>query len=141
MKTASTRTRMVEKRLLKKLPLIRAEIGPPLLYGDRNPETVVVGWGSTLGVLKEVVDILSDRERIALLHFSEIYPFPGTEAFDYLKVLKEARQTICVENNATSQFARLMRAETGHTFSSTITKYDGRPYLVETLLEELKWRD
>ncbi|MGD0656693.1 MAG: 2-oxoacid:acceptor oxidoreductase subunit alpha [Syntrophorhabdales bacterium] len=136
-----TRTRMVEKRLLKKLPLIRAEIGPPLLYGDRNPETVVVGWGSTLGVLKEVVDILSDRERIALLHFSEIYPFPGTEAFDYLKVLKEARQTICVENNATSQFGRLMRAETGHTFSSTITKYDGRPYLVETLLEELKWRD
>jgi 2-oxoglutarate ferredoxin oxidoreductase subunit alpha len=56
-------------------------------------------------------------------------------------VLKGAKRTICVENNATSQFARLMRAETGHTFSSTVTKYDGRPYLVETVLEGLKWRD
>ena len=111
-----------------------------MLYGDRNPETVVVGWGSTYGVLKEAIDLLSDRERIALLHFSEIYPFPGTEVFDYLKVLKQARQTICVENNATSQFARLVRAETGHTFSSTITKYDGRPYLLETVLEELDGR-
>ncbi len=134
------RTRMVDKRLLRKLPLIRAEIAPPLLYGDHNPETVVVGWGSTYGVLKEAIDLLAGRERIALLHFSEIYPFPGTEMFDYLAVLKQARQTICVENNATSQFARLVRAETGHTFTSIMTKYDGRPYLLETALGELDGR-
>lgn len=137
---ALTRTRMVEKRLLKKLPAIRAEIDPPSLYGARDAETIVVGWGSTWGVLKEAVDLLAGRESIALLHFSEIYPFPGTERFDYLTVLKQARQTICVENNATSQFARLMRAETGHTFSRTINKYDGRPYLVESVLEGMKWQ-
>ena len=132
-----TRTRMVDKRLLRKLPLIRAEIEPPLLYGDRKAETIVVGWGSTYGVLREAVDALSGRRSIALLHFSEIYPFPGRGTFDYLEVLTQAKRTVCVENNATSQFARLMRAETGHTFTSTITKYDGRPYLLETMVGEL----
>ena len=137
---APTRNRMVEKRLLKKLPAIRAEIAPPELYGRRDAETIVVGWGSTLGVLKEAVDLLAGSESIALLHFSEIYPFPGKDKLDYLGVLKAARRTICVENNATSQFARLMRAETGHVFSRTMNKYDGRPYLVETVLEGLKWQ-
>jgi len=138
---ALTRTRMVEKRLLKKLPAIREEIAPPVLYGRKDAETVVVGWGSTLGVLREAVDLLAGRESIALLHFSELYPFPGTEKFNYLEVLKSARRTICVENNATSQFARLMRAETGQLFSRTMNKYDGRPFLVETVLEGLKWQE
>lgn len=134
---AAIRRRMVEKRLLAKLPYIRAEIEPPLLYGSGDAETVVVGWGSTYGVLKEAVDQLSPGKKTALLHFSEVFPFPGTDRFDYVKLLRNAARTICVENNATSQFARLMKAETGHAFSSTINRYDGRPWLLETLMGEL----
>jgi 2-oxoglutarate/2-oxoacid ferredoxin oxidoreductase subunit alpha len=134
---AEVRRRMVEKRLLSKLPRIRAEIEPPLLYGSSDAETIIVGWGSTYGVLKEAVDQFAGRGKIALLHFSEIFPFPGTERFDYLKLLRDARRTICVENNATSQFARLIRAETGYTFSSTINRYDGRPWVLEALIGEL----
>ena len=44
----------------------------PSLYGSRRPETVLVGWGSTYGVLREAVDILSARKEIAFLHFSEV---------------------------------------------------------------------
>ena len=73
---AQIRMRMVQKRLLDKLPAIRKEIAPPVLYGSDRPETVLVGWGSTYGVLREAIDSLSGREKIALLHFSEIYPFP-----------------------------------------------------------------
>jgi 2-oxoglutarate/2-oxoacid ferredoxin oxidoreductase subunit alpha len=131
-----TRRMMVEKRLLLKLPRIRAEIDPPLLYGSTAAETIVVGWGSTYGVLKEAVDRLG-HDRVALLHFSEIFPFPGRERFDYVKLLGEAKTTICVEQNATSQLARLIKAETGHEFTSTINRYDGRPWLLETLTGEL----
>jgi 2-oxoglutarate/2-oxoacid ferredoxin oxidoreductase subunit alpha len=131
------RRNMVDKRLLKKLPSIRAEIAPPLLCGHADPEIVLVGWGSTFGVLKEVVEQLNAEQRIALLHFSEICPFPGTERFDYMNILGRAQRTICVENNATSQFARLMRSETGHTFTATVNKYDGRPWTLETLLGEI----
>jgi 2-oxoglutarate ferredoxin oxidoreductase subunit alpha len=137
---AQIRTRMVRKRLLDKLPAIRREIAPPALYGSDRPETVVVGWGSTYGVLREAVDSLSGRGRIALLHFSELFPFPGTDEFDYLTLLGSAKKTICVENNATSQFARLMRAETGFSFGETVNRYDGRPYLLETIVGELDAR-
>jgi 2-oxoglutarate ferredoxin oxidoreductase subunit alpha len=137
---AELRKRMVEKRLLKKLPLIRGEMGQPALYGHPGPETVIVGWGSTYGVLREAVDRLSGREKIGLLHFSEIYPFPPADRFPFLDLLKKAKRTICVENNATAQFARLFKAETGFSFGETITRYDGRPYLLETIVGELNDR-
>lgn len=137
---AAVRTEMVRKRLLKKLPPIREEIDPPLLYGSEHPETVIIGWGSTYGVLKEAIEQLSARHSIALMHFSQIYPFPGTGRFDYLDVLTRARTTICVENNATSQFATFMRAQTGFMAGSTINRYDGRPFLLEEIVEELNGR-
>lgn len=134
---AETRIKMVNKRLFKKLPLIRKEIEPPSIYGHSNPEIVISGWGSTYGVMKEAVDELSANWDIAMLHFSEIYPFPPTNKFNYLKVLKDAKMTICVENNATGQFSRLMRAETGYTFNRLINRFDGRPFTVESLIGEI----
>jgi 2-oxoglutarate ferredoxin oxidoreductase subunit alpha len=134
---AETRIKMVNKRLFKKLPLLRKEIEPPSFYGHSDPEIVIAGWGSTYGVMKEAIDELSANWDIAMLHFSEIYPFPPTNKFNYMKALKDAKMTICVENNATGQFARLMKAETGYTFNRLINKYDGRPFTVETLIGEI----
>lgn len=130
---AETRIKMTDKRLFKKIPLITQEMGQPLFYGDEKPETVIVGWGSNYGIMKEAVDELSKTHKIALLHFSEIYPLPSREKFDYLTVLNNAKSTICIENNATGQFARFIRAETGFQFSAGITRYDGRPFLLEEL--------
>ncbi len=61
---AETRIKMVQKRFLKKMPLIRKEIASPLLYGNREPEIVMVGWGSTYGVMKEVVDSFQKAEAL-----------------------------------------------------------------------------
>jgi 2-oxoglutarate ferredoxin oxidoreductase subunit alpha len=134
---AETRIKMVQKRLSRKLPLIRQEMEPPLFYGSSRPEIVIVGWGSTYGVMKEVVDTSSQGKNIALMHFSEVYPLPGTEKFDYLKVLRDAKLAVCCENNATGQFARLMRMETGYEFRYRINKFDGRPFTVEGLSAEM----
>lgn len=134
---AATRVKMVQKRIFKKLPNIIREIAPPLLWGNPDPEVVLVGWGSTFGVMKEAVDFLSKEQKIAVLHFSEIYPFPSTNEFDYLKILKNAKLGICIENNATGQFARLMRAETGYEFAARINRYDGRPFTFESLTGEI----
>jgi len=134
---AETRTKMVDKRLSKKLPLIRQDITPPLLYGSKNPDFIITGWGSTYGVMKESVDRLSGSRNIAMLHFSEIYPFPSTDKFDYLEILNNAKLTICVEINATGQFARLIRAETGYEFKNAINRFDGRPFTLEGLSGEI----
>lgn len=147
---AATRLRMVEKRLLKKLPLIREEISPPYVYGDSMREIVIVGWGSTYGVMREAVDELARSYRIAMLHFSEIFPFPlsspspqrGADGvggrLDYLSILSNAELAVCIEQNATGQFERLMRAETGFEFGAHVRKFDGRPFLVEELVRELQ---
>jgi len=98
---------------------------------------VVIGWGSTYGLMREAVDIASKKKKIAMLHFSEIYPFPSVDSFDYLSVLRGAKTTICVEQNATGQFARLMKTETGFECGKMINRYDGRPFMLEEFLGEL----
>lgn len=129
----ATRNRMIDKRLFKKLPAIQQEIGPPTLHGDTEADVIIVGWGSQYGILKEAVDVLSRDTKIAMLHFSEVYPLPSRDSFDYIDLLSRAKKTFCVENNATGQFARLIKAETGFAFSAQILKYDGRPFLREEL--------
>jgi 2-oxoglutarate ferredoxin oxidoreductase subunit alpha len=131
------RIKMVQKRYFLKKQAIAAHINAPFFYGSKDPEIVIVGWGSTYGIMKEAVDILSERKPIAMLHFSEIYPFPGRERIDYLNVLGKAAKTISIEQNATSQFAQLMKMETGYDFTGHINKYDGRPFLVEELVGEI----
>jgi 2-oxoglutarate ferredoxin oxidoreductase subunit alpha len=134
---AATRNAMVEKRLFRKLPLIQSEIDPPFLYGEPDPAIIIVTWGSMYGLMREAVDVMARTYSIAMLHFSELYPFPLREPFDYIAYLEKAEHTICVEQNATGQFARLMKAETGYEFGSQINKFDGRPFTVERLTGEL----
>ncbi|MGC1454614.1 MAG: 2-oxoacid:acceptor oxidoreductase subunit alpha [Nitrospirota bacterium] len=134
---AATRIKMVEKRLFKKLPLIKQEIAPPFLYGDHDPRVVLTGWGSTYGVMKEVVDELAKSTSIAMLHFSEVFPLPNRERFDYVRLLQNARLSLCIENNASGQFSRLLRCETGFEFKAQVLKYDGRPFTVEELTGEI----
>jgi 2-oxoglutarate ferredoxin oxidoreductase subunit alpha len=134
---AETRIRMMEKRLFKKLQSLKTEIRPPLHYGEKNPEIVLVGWGSTYGVIRETVDALNrDGKKAALLHFSELYPFPAPG--DHTRMLEGARLAACIENNATGQFARLMGAEMGFEFSATVNRFDGRPFTVDYILRELR---
>jgi 2-oxoglutarate ferredoxin oxidoreductase subunit alpha len=134
---APTRIKMVNKRVFQKHSALVDEIEPPLFYGVSEPEIVIVGWGSTYGIMKEVIDVLMSERPVAMLHFSELYPFPGIKKYDYLSLLRKAKMTICIEQNATSQFARLMKTERGYEFTEHINRYDGRPFLLEELLGEV----
>ena len=134
---SETRINMMNRRLFKKLPPIQEHIAPPEFYGADEPDIVVVGWGSTYGVIKEIIDELGPDSKIAMLHFIEIYPLPGTDDFDYMSILEKAAVTICIENNATGQFAKLIRSETGFEFGTKILKYDGRPFTVDSLMKEI----
>jgi 2-oxoglutarate ferredoxin oxidoreductase subunit alpha len=134
---SETRLKMMDKRLFKKFPHIHEDIAPPLFYGNEKPDIVLAGWGSTYGVIREVVDELSATRNIGMLHFSEIYPLPEIEKFDYLNILNKAEHALCIENNATGQFAHLMRSETGYEFPTKILRYDGRPFTVDSLMKEI----
>ncbi|HEX2967124.1 MAG TPA: 2-oxoacid:acceptor oxidoreductase subunit alpha [Syntrophorhabdaceae bacterium] len=80
---AVIREKMVLKRNQKKISDMLSHINPPDVYGAKNPEIVVTGWGSSYGIMREAVDMLSSSGKsIAALHFREIYPFPETREFD-----------------------------------------------------------
>jgi 2-oxoglutarate ferredoxin oxidoreductase subunit alpha len=135
---AAMRVKMTDKRLFRKLPRMKREMAAPFLIGDNSPDIVVACWGSLYGIVREAVDELARSYGIAMLHFAELYPFPGTASFDYLRLLQRAKLTICAEQNATGQFSRLMRTETGYEFHAHVHKYDGRPFTVEGMVKELK---
>lgn len=132
-----TRNAMVKKRWFNKIEALRAEMREPLVMGSDKPEVVLVGWGSTYGVLKEAVEALNAQGTPAChVHFTEIYPFPAPSG-KYMDVLRGARLTVCVEGNATGQFARLVRAESGYEFDMFVLRYDGRPFSVQYVLKAL----
>jgi 2-oxoglutarate ferredoxin oxidoreductase subunit alpha len=103
------RVKMVDKRL-KKFEAINDEIISPELVGDEDYEYLIVCWGSNYHVVKEAIESIKDK-KIAMLHFSQVFPLDK----DAVKYLENAKKVIDVENNATGQFARLFKAETGVT--------------------------
>ncbi|MEJ5228122.1 2-oxoacid:acceptor oxidoreductase subunit alpha [Thermodesulfovibrio sp.] len=132
---AETRIKMVEKRLFRKMPLIQREIEPPKLYGVLEPEIVLTCWGSTYGIVREVVDELSNKFKITMLHFSELYPFSND--LRWTEKIEKAKVTINIEQNATSQFAKLIRMETGIELKNHINRFDGRPFTLDELKERV----
>ena len=128
----NVRTQMVNKRL-KKLELMKREIVPPELVGSKYYKTLIVGWGSTYHVVKEAIGHLG-RDDISFLHFKQVYPLhPDTS--DYLK---KAGTCVIIENNATSQFGTLIELCTGINIEKKILKYNGLPFSLEEVVENIK---
>jgi len=125
------RTIMVDKRL-RKLELLKNEIIPPELIGPEDYKNLVVCWGSIYNVVKEAVENLG-KEKVAVLHFKQVYPLPD-ETVDYLQ---RAEKAIIIENNATSQFSKLIKLHTGIDIENRILKYNGLSFSVEEVVERL----
>jgi 2-oxoglutarate ferredoxin oxidoreductase subunit alpha len=126
------RIRMVNKRL-KKGELLKKDNIPPELTGAENYKNLIVCWGSTRNIAEEAVRKLG-RDDVALLHFKQVYPLPDETA----GYLQKAEKTIIVENNATSQFAKLIKLSTGIDIDEKILKYNGLSFYVEELTKKLK---
>ncbi|MFE3846172.1 2-oxoacid:acceptor oxidoreductase subunit alpha [Thermoplasmatota archaeon] len=126
------RIKMVNKRL-KKLSEIKKEIISPDLYGEKDYKILVIGWGSTYHIIREAIENIS-RKDIAFLYFKQVYPLHN-ETINYLN---KAEKTIIVENNATSQFSKLIRQQTGYEIKNKILQYDGSPFSVETIITEIQ---
>lgn len=126
------RTKMVNKRL-KKLDLLMRDIIPPELVGPENYKTLIIGWGSTYHAIREALGRLGTKD-VAFLHFKQVYPL-HSEAIAYFK---KAKKTVIVENNGTAQFCQLIRLQTGFDMDHKVLKYNGLPFSVEELEEQLK---
>jgi 2-oxoglutarate/2-oxoacid ferredoxin oxidoreductase subunit alpha len=129
---AEVRKAMVEKRLKKAEYLLEGSL-PPVFTGKPDYKTLVIGWGSTFGAVREAIEKLGDPA-VAHLHFSQVHPVHKSAA----GYLSKAKKVVIVENNATSQFGKLLKLATGIEIKEKILKYDGSPFSVEEIIEGLK---
>jgi len=128
------RVRMVQKRL-RKLEVAVEEMRAPTLYGPEQADVTLIGWGSSYGPVREAVDRFNEeKDKVNFLHFVDVWPFPKDKA---RPLLESAKRLVAVENNATGQFARLLRAYTGVEVDDKILKFDGRPLSPEYVLARL----
>jgi 2-oxoglutarate ferredoxin oxidoreductase subunit alpha len=132
---AGVRVRMHEKRM-RKLAAMSKGVDEPTCYPEETADCVAVCFGSTYGAAREAIDILrAGRMSAAMLHLCELAPFPRERV---AARLSSARKVITVEGNSTGQLAALLRRETGIKADAQVLKYDGRPFVGQTLAEELR---
>jgi 2-oxoglutarate ferredoxin oxidoreductase subunit alpha len=131
---ADIRSEMVKKRL-RKMDLIKDRVVPPDYFGDGNPDTLLICWGSVRGAAVEAAEARSrDGRKTSVLHFSQVWPLIPEQFMDRIR---EAEKVVCVEQNATGQFARLLRQEAGIEIEKKILKFDGRAISPTFILREL----
>lgn len=129
------RTRMVDKRVGRKTALLRETAIAPTLLGPTETDTLVIAWGSNYHVLKEAIDELN-QEDISMLHFSQVYPLHKAS----VEYLARAERLAIIENNATAQFAGLIKKETAFVVDENhkLLKYSGLPFAVEEVVDFLR---
>ena len=129
------RRAMMEKRM-RKVAGIEAAVPRPTLFGPRDADVTLIGWGSTKGVIEESCELLNDQGISAnQLQIRWLVPLHGDAI---LETLKDSRHTIIVENNYSGQFARYLRSETSFVPDGHIRKYDGEPFMPHHIVEAVK---
>lgn len=130
--SAFVRVGMMRKRM-SRMALVEEDEFPCVSYGDEESPNLVIGWGSTQGVLQEAFELL-DRSDVALAHAGQVYPVPR----DLRSRIARAERVVVVENNFSGQFADLLEKTCGRKIDKRILQYDGSPFSVEFLTKELK---
>ncbi|WKZ19832.1 MAG: 2-oxoacid:acceptor oxidoreductase subunit alpha [Candidatus Jettenia sp. CY-1] len=131
---AGIRTKMVEKRFSTKMAGLSKEIEKPKAFDVKGADCILIGFGSTYGVLKEAKESIKNRT-IGFIHLPQVWPFPAAEM---MELLQGAKKIIVVENNAGAQLARLLKQETGIKADKSLLKFDGRPFNLDFLIQHIE---
>ncbi len=121
------RERMMEKRMRK---LVGLEGGVEFEGEEGKGRTILVGWGSTKGIIG---NFWQKHQDLSFLHFWRVWPFPE----EAKRILEEAGRVIVIEENWSGQLAGLIEREILREVER-ITKDNGRPFFKEELERRLE---
>ncbi len=125
------RVGQVEKRMSKLEGILR-DLPAPQLFGPQKAKITLMGWGSVKGVVLEALKSLEDVNYLQV-----IAPWPLSES-KMRQAVKEVKKLICIENNATGQFDKILRGQTGINPDERLLKYDGAQFFPEEIIEAVK---
>ncbi|MBT6995695.1 hypothetical protein HN865_01700 [Candidatus Woesearchaeota archaeon] len=100
------------------------------IYGKKNSKKLIIGWGSTKGV---ILDAIKDTDYKFL---QVLYMKPMSDQIK--KEIQKANKVVLVENNLTGQLGRIIREKTGIEIKNRILRYDSRPFLCDELRKEIR---
>lgn len=119
-----------------KLRKLEEELETPEVYGDTHGETLLVGWGSTWGPIREAVDHMRSNHRTAgAVHLRHIHPMaPGLEA-----IFNSFRRVCVIEMNdegvyGQGQLATLLRSRFADPKIKSVCKTDGLTFKVREIV-------
>lgn len=119
------RVKMMDKRMQKEKSMLPS-IPKPQVYGNSNADITLISWGSTKWAAIEAIELLAEHNILAnVIHFNYIYPFNIAKTQPLLDKIK---RSIVLENNATGQFAGLLKQYFNFEPEHSLLKYDGHPF-------------
>ena len=128
----------LQNKRLRKIDGLTAEFLPPERYGPPDAQILLLAWGSTYGPCREAVDILNANDHhAAMLHFAQVWPLNAEVVRNVIgeraSAAGSATRIICVEGNATGQFASLLRERGILSECEHLLKYNGMPFTGEEI--------
>jgi len=133
------RLKMYSKRI-EKMKLILEETPLDIkmgIYGDKNPDYVIIGWGSVKGVALDTIEALSSKLRLRYINMKLLWPFPTKEFLEIVKDIPSER-IIAVEHSYGVNIASLIAMATGITITKKIAKFTGRPITLNEMIEAVE---
>jgi 2-oxoglutarate ferredoxin oxidoreductase subunit alpha len=115
----------------QKVANIARDIPPLDVFGPEDGELLIVGWGSTYGVIRSAVErLLAEGHSVAHAHLRYLNPFPANTE----EVLRRYRTVLVPELNL-GQLAFLLRG----TYLVNALGYNrvkGKPFRIQEIVEE-----
>lgn len=117
----------------EKIARIADDIPALELLGDKDADTLLIGWGGTYGHLRSAVDELNAAgRRVALAHFRYINPLPKNTG----EVLARYSRIIVAELN-TGMFADYLQCRYPDAHILRINKIQGQPFAVSEIVDRV----
>lgn len=133
---SENRIRMMQKRM-RKLENAAKDLIPPRVWGDRESEFGIIGFGSTFGPIQEAIAQLKDRKiRAKYMQIRTLWPFPWKKVEEFLDSCKEV---FVVENNFTGQLGQLIRSQVQMPIRiKNIVKYSSQAFRPQEISSQIQ---
>ncbi len=131
------RVRMMQKRM-KKLKSASKDVIAPKIWGNRDAEIGIIGFGSTFGPIQEAITQLERNGiRAKYLQMRTLWPFPSKKVEEFIATCKE---TFVVEDNFSGQLSLLLKSQVRLPFAPrNILNYSSqafRPREISTRIQK-----
>lgn len=127
--TPEVRVKMFNKRMSK---LKDVELDNSYIHNNINSHTLLIGYGSSKGVLDKIYSLYKDKENsVDTLQMRILFPFPKKSL---IKIFEKYKNIVFIENNYTNQLYNLFRQYLEIKQEvATFNKYDGNLITIDDI--------